>query len=132
MRIGFTVGVFDLLHHGHSNLLEEAAKHCDLLIVGVTTDRLARLQKGHDRPAWSQQKRWNEVRKTGVAHKVVLIDSENVLPYLEVTDVWILGEDQLNMTPSPCEYRGEMVFIPQTPGISTTILLEKAARNLVK
>ena len=34
-RIGFTNGVFDLLHHGHLSLLLQASQLCDRLIVGA-------------------------------------------------------------------------------------------------
>ncbi len=40
MVIGYTTGVYDLLHIGHLNLLKNAKGMCDKLIVGVTTDDL--------------------------------------------------------------------------------------------
>ena len=38
MRIGFTCSSFDLLHAGHTLMLEEAKAQCDYLIVGLQTD----------------------------------------------------------------------------------------------
>ena len=48
--IGFTNGCFDILHHGHVALLEAAARECDLLVVGVTSDASVTRLKGAPRP----------------------------------------------------------------------------------
>lgn len=45
-KIGFTNGVFDLLHPGHLSLLSQAKKNCDRLIVGLNGDISAKNIKG--------------------------------------------------------------------------------------
>ena len=88
IRIGFTVGVFDLFHHGHAALLDAAMRECDHLIVGVTTDWLARVQKGHDRPAQSYETRKLAVQRyVGPQGRVIAIDTLDMTPYLQMVDV---------------------------------------------
>jgi D-beta-D-heptose 7-phosphate kinase/D-beta-D-heptose 1-phosphate adenosyltransferase len=47
-RVGFTNGVFDLLHHGHLRLLSQASQMCDRLIVGLNGDLSVSRLKGDD------------------------------------------------------------------------------------
>ncbi len=51
LKVGFTNGVFDLIHPGHIALLTAARSHCDRLVVGLNADAsVRRLGKGADRP----------------------------------------------------------------------------------
>ena len=56
-RVGFTSGCFDLLHPGHLHLLDSGRARCDRLIVGLNSDRSARVLKGPTRPAQPQDAR---------------------------------------------------------------------------
>ena len=49
-RVGFTNGCFDILHLGHIRYLRKAGKECDVLVVGVNSDRSVRALKGAERP----------------------------------------------------------------------------------
>ena len=53
-KIGFVEGVFDVLHLGHIELMEFAKKHCDILVVGVASDKYVRSTKGKNRPIFKQ------------------------------------------------------------------------------
>lgn len=123
MKVGFTVGVFDLFHEGHERLLEHCAERCDYLVVGLVTDDLARWQKGHERPAWSFEQRYTTVRKHPGVARVVRFDSlspEHIERMLRFVDVWFRGENQRNMLPVDWP---AIEWVPETPGISTTLLL---------
>lgn len=126
MKLGFTVGVWDLLHEGHINLLKEARKHCDYLFVGIMTDFWVRVQKDHTRPFESLAQRLANLRNTNLVDKVVILDTLDMSPYLQMVDVWIKGEDQKNMLPTQW---GHEVFLPRTPDISTTELIEKTRKS---
>jgi glycerol-3-phosphate cytidylyltransferase len=123
MKLGLTIGVFDCFHHGHSNLLERCKDHCDLLLVGVMNDYWVRVQKGHQRPHDSEQTRLLRIRNNPLVWKAILLDTLDMTPYLQVADVWLLGENQRNMRPfdSPIP----QVRIPETPKISTTLILQQ-------
>ena len=57
-RIVFTNGCFDMLHVGHVSYLQEAAREGDCLVVALNSDDSVRnLQKGDNRPMFSQEHR---------------------------------------------------------------------------
>lgn len=57
LKVGFTNGVFDLLHRGHLHSLNEARRRCDRLIVGVNADASVKRLKGPGRPVQDEQAR---------------------------------------------------------------------------
>ncbi|EYT48608.1 cytidyltransferase [Kocuria sp. UCD-OTCP] len=44
--VGHASGAFDLFHIGHLNILSQAKRHCDYLIVGVASDEVLEMAKG--------------------------------------------------------------------------------------
>jgi D-beta-D-heptose 7-phosphate kinase/D-beta-D-heptose 1-phosphate adenosyltransferase len=57
LTVGFTNGVFDLLHRGHLHSLEQAARRVDRLVVGVNSDASTRRLKGPQRPVQDEATR---------------------------------------------------------------------------
>jgi D-beta-D-heptose 7-phosphate kinase/D-beta-D-heptose 1-phosphate adenosyltransferase len=57
LKVGFTNGVFDLLHRGHLHSLEQARRRVDRLVVGVNSDASVKRLKGPDRPVQDEQAR---------------------------------------------------------------------------
>lgn len=55
--IGITHGAFDLFHPGHLYLLENAAKKCDFLVVGVESDEHVKSYKSYRRPIVDEDSR---------------------------------------------------------------------------
>lgn len=118
-KLGFTVGVWDLWHEGHTNFLKNARKHCDELIVGIMTDYYVGLQKGWGRPFESLATRMYHLEKSGLADRVCVLNTLDMTPFVQIADIWILGEDQQNMWPKEWPHS---VRLPRTEGISTTLL----------
>lgn len=57
LTVGFTNGVFDLLHRGHLHSLEQAARRVDRLVVGINSDESTRRLKGPQRPVQDEATR---------------------------------------------------------------------------
>ena len=57
-KIVFTNGVFDLIHHGHIELLEFARNQGDLLVLGLNSDSSVKSLKGDKRPIFSLEERF--------------------------------------------------------------------------
>lgn len=121
MIIGFTVGVFDIFHHGHANFLRRCRQYCDYLVIGVMTDYWVKVQKGHERPFDSIDKRLEVCKEFG--EKVIALDTLDMTPYLQVADKWIKSEGQMNMRPESSPI--PVIVLPRTAGISSTQIIQR-------
>ena len=78
--MGLVTGVFDLLHPGHLQFLQNAKKKMDMmnghLLVGLESDLRVRQLKGDDRPINHQQLRKNQLLKTNLADLVFILPDE--------------------------------------------------------
>lgn len=133
-RIGYTTGTFDMFHYGHLNILRRAKEQCDYLIVGVSTDEVVQSYK-HKTPIVSLEHRMEIVSSIKYVDKVVVQENMDKYAAWEQLhyDVLFHGDDWKNTTmyddlEAKLKTVGvDVVFIPHTPGISTTILTEIVA-----
>ena len=75
-KIVFTNGVFDLLHRGHAEYLEEAAAAGDRLVVGVNSDASVRRLKGPGRPIVPEAERAELVSALACVDAAVVFEDD--------------------------------------------------------
>lgn len=131
MKIVITYGTYDLLHQGHINLLKRAKSLGDYLIVGVTNDNFD-LERGKLNVRNNVLERIEAVKKTGFADKIVIEDYfgqkiDDIIKYN--VDVFAIGSDWIGKFDYLKEYC-EVVYLPRTEGISSTMLRESSQSNI--
>lgn len=94
-KIGFTNGVFDLLHPGHVSLIAEAKRHCDRLVVAINADASVKRLKGPDRPIQDESARAMVLAALGDVDLVVVFEEDTPIPLLKLLkpDVLVKGGD---------------------------------------
>ena len=96
LSICFTNGCFDLLHLGHITYLDEAAKHADILLVGVNSDRSVKgLEKSPERPINNEISRAKVVAALESVDGVVIFDEDTPQELIKIStpNVLVKGGD---------------------------------------
>ena len=129
--IAFTNGVFDLLHRGHVDYLEEAAALADRLVVGLNSDASVRRLKGPERPVVPEAERLALLEALGCVDAVVGFndDTPETLIRAVEPDVLVKGGDwpvERIVGREFVERRGgRVVSVPLTEGFGTSALIER-------
>jgi D-beta-D-heptose 7-phosphate kinase/D-beta-D-heptose 1-phosphate adenosyltransferase len=132
LRIGFTNGVFDILHPGHVRVLEESRSRCDRLIVGLNSDASVKRLKGAGRPVNSEQSRAQVLCGLAAVDGVVIFGEDTPLNLITALkpDVLVKGGDYTRDTivgADLVEARGGEVFVVAlVPGQSTTSIIARS------
>ena len=128
-RTVITFGTFDVLHVGHIRVLQRAAALGDRLVVGVSADELNIAKKGRA-PVFDQDERVEIISSLRMVDEVFVEESlEKKRDYiLEFhADVLVMGDDwtgKFDWVSDVCE----VVYLPRTPSVSTTGLIEHIAK----
>ena len=127
-RTVITFGTFDVFHVGHIRVLQRAAALGDRLVVGVSADAL-NLAKNGRAPVYSQEERMEIVASLRVVDEVFVEESlEQKRDYIieHGADVLVMGDDwagKFDWVSDVCE----VVYLPRTPSVSTTGIIEHIA-----
>lgn len=133
-RVVFTNGCFDLLHVGHTRLLEEARKLGDVLFVAVNSDHSVRVLKGPGRPLQPEMERAEVLAALAAVDYVTIFDDPSVLGVVKrmLPDVLVKGGDYTpDQVVGHAEVEaagGRVVQIPIARGCSTTSLIQTARK----
>jgi D-beta-D-heptose 7-phosphate kinase/D-beta-D-heptose 1-phosphate adenosyltransferase len=130
--VGLTSGNYDLLHYLHHIFLEKCRRQCDILIVGIDSDRLVQETKGPDRPLVPEGQRVEMVNALASVDAVYVQDS---------TDAWlravkelkvdiIFKNDQFEKDEIIGREHAKVIIVPDViiPG-STTEIVEECIRR---
>jgi D-beta-D-heptose 7-phosphate kinase/D-beta-D-heptose 1-phosphate adenosyltransferase len=132
LRIGFTNGVFDILHPGHVRVLEESRSRCDRLIVGLNSDASVKRLKGPERPVNDATFRGQVLAGLSAVDAVVIFEEDTPLNLITALkpDVLVKGGDYSRDTivgADLVEARGgEVIVVPLVPGQSTTSIIARS------
>lgn len=121
-----TYGTFDLLHHGHINLLKRAKSLGDYLIVGVTSENYDRY-RGKMNVQQPLMERIENVLALGLADEIVVeeYEGQKIDDILRLSvDVFAIGSDWVGRFDYLKEYCN-VVYLERTKGISSTELRDR-------
>ena len=130
-KVGYTTGVFDMFHIGHLNILKKAKEQCDYLIVGVSTDEVVQSYKNKT-PIIPFEER------IAIVQELKCVDRAVPQTSLDKMEAWKKyhfdalfhgsdwkGSDMYNkMIEEFSEVGVDVVFLPHTEGVSSTLLSE--------
>ena len=129
--VGFTNGVFDIIHAGHIALLVAARAECDRLIVALNGDASVRRLKGAGRPINSLHDRAAIIAAIEAVDAVTSFDDDTPLELIErlVPDVLIKGGDYtIDQVIGAAEVQrtgGRVVLVDLVDGHSTTATITR-------
>jgi len=124
MKKVITYGTFDLLHVGHINILRQAKKLGDYLVVAISSDEFNAVKGKEAYYVFEQRKTILEAIR--YVDEVIVEESweqkkSDIIKH--DIDIFVMGDDWEGEFDFLKEYC-EVVYLPRTKGISTTKIKE--------
>lgn len=134
LKVGFTNGVFDLLHPGHISLLRQARAACDKLVVGINSDASVKRLKGETRPVQNEAARSAVLASLADVDQVVIFGEDTPLELITTVrpDILVKGADYTIDKVVGAEqvqgWGGKVILANLIDGQSTTKTIAKMAK----
>ncbi len=136
LKVGFTNGVFDLLHRGHLHSLEQSSRRVDRLVVGVNSDASTKRLKGPERPVQDQATRAAVLAGLRAVDLVVVFGEDTPEDLIRALkpDMLFKGADYAGKAiPGQMfveSLGGSVALLPLLEGFSTTNTVKKVREGM--
>jgi len=143
-KVVYFSGVFDLFHYGHYKAIKRAANFGDILVIQIDGDILTKIRKGEDRPYFNEIIRAEMISTFEFVNYVYVANTQmedpNTIKLLS-PDVIVRAKrysesDKLRQTQmeqwTKIIPHMEVVWLEETPEISTTKISSVTGNNLLK
>jgi len=126
-KVGITFGAYELFHIGHLNLINQAKKLCDKLIVCISDDEYIRIKKGHSssNPLKYRIEIISSLRQVDKVDIQSLAYGKKKLIRKYSPDVIFVGDDWTPKTFTGANLGVKVVYLDRTKNISSTLLRQK-------
>lgn len=134
-EIVFTNGVFDIIHRGHVEYLNEAKSLGDVLIVGLNSDKSVKIIKGSTRPINNENDRALVLSNLKAVDYVIIFEEDNPLKVISaiLPDILVKGgdwkKDKIIGADVVESNGGKVISLNFVDNYSTTGLIEKMKKN---
>jgi len=136
--IVFTSGTWDLFHSGHLNVLKKSKAMGDILIVGVSTNKLIKTYKGTN-SVLNYNQRVAIIKELRCVDKVVKqTDIFDIEQFQKLkANIYVIGDDWKGKENSVSGLKwlkenGYLRYVPYTKGLSSSLIKEKIIRHAVE
>ncbi len=126
-----------MFHIGHLHIINNAAKRCEKLIVGVNSDSLVQQYKNKI-TVISQEDRAEIIRNLRSVDECVIVDTLDKVQLYEkyhfdavfIGDDWKGDERWIQTEKDLKPYGVDVIYLPHTPNISSTLLRVEVPRRV--
>ena len=133
-RVVYVSGVWDLFHVGHLNIIEEASRLGDKLVVGVVAEGCDVERRKHPIIPFEQRCAIvGALRCVDAVEPYFDNDTYPILKYNVTTRVvgpeWLVRPRNRELATEMLAMGCKVVIVPQTPGVSTTLIKERIRKE---